>query len=124
MNMSYGYTVTSEDDPFVQLAEESSKISGWATAPGRWLVDYYPIGDRRYNWISPIDHLTSLMIVRHIPSFFPGAGWKRQGEVWRKRLETLSDVPHEWVKHQMVELCCISIAILLLTLMSGFWQLH
>jgi hypothetical protein len=43
MKMAYGYTI-GPDDPFVQLADESSKISGWATAPGRWLVDYYPVG--------------------------------------------------------------------------------
>jgi len=43
MKMAYGYTV-GPDDPFVQVAEESSKISGWATTPGRWLVDYYPAG--------------------------------------------------------------------------------
>ena len=43
MKMAYGYTV-GPDDPFVQLAQESSQISGWATTPGRWLVDYYPLG--------------------------------------------------------------------------------
>jgi hypothetical protein len=44
----------------------------------------------------------NLITVRFVPSWFPGAGWKRQGEVWRKRLDTLSSVPHEWVKQQMV----------------------
>ncbi|KAF8231177.1 cytochrome P450 [Tricholoma matsutake] len=81
MKMAYGYS-TGPDDLFVQVAEESSKISGWATAPGRWLVDYYPI-------------------VRFFPSWMPGARWKRQGEAWRKRLNILSSVPHEWVKQQM-----------------------
>ncbi|GLB39440.1 putative cytochrome p450 [Lyophyllum shimeji] len=83
MKMAYGYTVT-EDDPFIAVAEEASKISGLAMAPGRWLVDYYPI-------------------VRFVPSWFPGAGWKCQGEVWRQRLNTLSGVPHAWVKEQMKE---------------------
>ncbi|KAF8056530.1 cytochrome P450 [Lyophyllum atratum] len=81
MKMAYGYTVT-EDDPFIEVAEEASRISGIATAPGRWLVDYLPI-------------------IRFIPSFIPGAGWKRQGEAWRQRLNTLSGVPHAWVKEQM-----------------------
>ncbi|KAF5380073.1 hypothetical protein D9615_006264 [Tricholomella constricta] len=81
MKITYGYTVTS-DDPFIEVAEEASKISGLATAPGRWLVDYYPI-------------------IRFIPSFFPGTGWKRQGEAWRQRLDALSGVPHAWVKEQM-----------------------
>jgi hypothetical protein len=43
MKVAYGYTV-GPDDPFIKVAEESSKISGWATTPGRWLVDYYPVG--------------------------------------------------------------------------------
>jgi len=42
MKMAYGYQIT-ENDPLLQLAEESALISGWALAPGKWLVDYYPI---------------------------------------------------------------------------------
>ncbi|KAG6856615.1 hypothetical protein H0H87_002570 [Tephrocybe sp. NHM501043] len=81
MKMAYGYTVTA-DDHFIKVIEEASRISGYALAPGRWLVDYYPI-------------------IRFIPSWFPGTGWKRQGEEWRERLNTLSGVPHAWVKEQM-----------------------
>ncbi|KAJ4474472.1 cytochrome P450 [Lentinula aciculospora] len=82
MKIAYGYTLTENDDPFIRVAEESAKISGWALAPGRWIVDYYPI-------------------VRFIPSWFPFAQFKRQGDKWRKQLESLSDVPHNWVKKQM-----------------------
>ncbi|KIK64003.1 hypothetical protein GYMLUDRAFT_161640 [Collybiopsis luxurians FD-317 M1] len=82
MKAAYGYTLTENYDPFISVAEEAAKISGWALAPGRWLVDYYPI-------------------VRFIPMWFPFAGFKRQGEAWRRQLESLSDVPHEWVKTQM-----------------------
>ncbi|KAJ3913952.1 cytochrome P450 [Lentinula edodes] len=82
MKITYGYTLTDSDDPFIRVAEESAQISGWALAPGRWMVDYYPI-------------------VRFIPSWFPFAHFKRQGAKWRKQLESLSDVPHNWVKKQM-----------------------
>ncbi|KAG6836306.1 hypothetical protein H0H93_009279 [Arthromyces matolae] len=81
MKMAFGYTVI-ENDPFIKVAEESSKISALATAPGKWLVDYYPI-------------------LRFIPCYFPGAAWKRQGMSWRKQLDALSGVPHAWVKKQM-----------------------
>lgn len=40
--------------------------------------------------------------VRYIPSWIPGARFKRQGEAWRVRLQDLSEVPHQWVKGQMV----------------------
>ncbi|TFY75160.1 hypothetical protein EWM64_g8851, partial [Hericium alpestre] len=43
MKLAFGYTVKDENDFFISSAEESSQISGWAMAPGRWLVDYYPI---------------------------------------------------------------------------------
>ncbi|TEB35419.1 cytochrome P450 [Coprinellus micaceus] len=81
MKVAFGYTIT-DDDPFIKVAEEASKISGWATQPGRWLVDHHPI-------------------IRFIPSWFPGAGWKRQGFEWRARLRYLSEVPHQWLRGQM-----------------------
>ncbi|CAA7257444.1 unnamed protein product [Cyclocybe aegerita] len=82
MKVAFGYTISSLEDPFIKVAEETSKISGWAMAPGRWLVDYYPI-------------------LQHVPSFVPGAQWKRQGLAWRERLTYLSEVPHNWVKEEM-----------------------
>ncbi|KAF9261282.1 cytochrome P450 [Marasmius fiardii PR-910] len=82
MKVAYGYEVVSENDHFIDVAEECAKISGWAMAPGRWLVDYYPI-------------------LRFIPSWLPFAGFQRQAEQWKKRLSSLSDEPHQWVKNQM-----------------------
>ncbi|RXW15812.1 hypothetical protein EST38_g10040 [Candolleomyces aberdarensis] len=81
MKVAFGYTIR-DDDPFIQVANEASKISGWATEPGRWLVDHHPI-------------------IRFIPSWFPGAGWKRQGLAWRDRLRYLAEIPHQWIKEQM-----------------------
>uniref|UniRef100_A0A8H8CER6 Cytochrome P450 n=1 Tax=Psilocybe cubensis TaxID=181762 RepID=A0A8H8CER6_PSICU len=82
MKHAFGYSIESLDDPFINVADECSKISGWATAPGRWLVDYYPI-------------------LRFVPSFFPYTQWQKQGRIWRDALAHLSEVPHNWVKEQM-----------------------
>ncbi|KAG7097964.1 hypothetical protein E1B28_005275 [Marasmius oreades] len=82
MKVAYGYEVASENDHFINVAEECAKISGWAMAPGRWLVDYYPI-------------------LRFLPSWLPFTGFQRQAEEWKKRLASLSDEPHQWVKSQM-----------------------
>ncbi|KAK7054002.1 cytochrome P450 [Favolaschia claudopus] len=82
MKVAFGYSVLDNDDPFISIADESSKISGWAMAPGRWLVDYLPI-------------------LRFVPAWFPFAQFQRQGAEWRKTLEFVSDVPHNWVKEQM-----------------------
>ncbi|KAJ6617622.1 cytochrome P450 [Mycena sp. CBHHK59/15] len=82
MKVAFGYTISGHDDPFISIAEQSSKISGWAMAPGRWLVDYWPI-------------------LRFIPSWFPLAHFKRQGAEWRGILNSVSEVPHNWVKSQI-----------------------
>ncbi|KAJ7723729.1 cytochrome P450 [Mycena maculata] len=82
MKVAFGYPISDEDDPFISVAEQASKISGWALAPGRWLVDYWPI-------------------LRFIPSWFPFAHFKRQGSEWRSTLNFLSDIPHNWVKSQI-----------------------
>lgn len=42
MKVAFGYDIKSLDDPFIKVSEETSKISGWAMTPGRWLVDYIP----------------------------------------------------------------------------------
>ncbi|KAK7062271.1 cytochrome P450 [Favolaschia claudopus] len=82
MKVAFGYSVLDDDDPFISTADESSKISGWAMAPGRWIVDYLPI-------------------LRFVPAWFPFAQFQRQGAEWRKTLEFVSDVPHNWVKAQI-----------------------
>ncbi len=43
MKVAYGYSIVDEDDFFIGVAEEAAQISGWALAPGRWMVDYFPI---------------------------------------------------------------------------------
>ncbi|KAK7038835.1 hypothetical protein VNI00_010465 [Paramarasmius palmivorus] len=80
MRVAYGYEISSVDDKFIKVAEESAKISGLAMAPGRWAVDYFPS-------------------LRYLPSWMP---FHRQAAEWKKRLEELSDVPHEWAKQQIM----------------------
>ncbi|KAJ7936986.1 cytochrome P450 [Mycena leptocephala] len=82
MKVAFGYTVSGSEDPFISIADQSSKISGWAMAPGRWLVDYFPI-------------------LRFIPAWFPLADFKRQGAEWRTILNSVSEVPHTWVKSEI-----------------------
>ena len=64
MKVAFGYTVK-EDDAFIAIADEASRISSRAMQPGKWLVDYYPLCVYTLN---PID-LLRLMIV----SFFCSA---------------------------------------------------
>lgn len=40
-------------------------------------------------------------IVKYVPSWFPGAGFKRKAQAWKKNLENTADIPFDFVKRQM-----------------------
>ncbi|KAJ7748921.1 cytochrome P450 [Mycena metata] len=74
INIGYGIEALPVNDPYVALAEEGVKAGSDATIPGKFLVDSFPI-------------------LRYIPDWFPGAGFKRQAKEWRKVAHALRDVP-------------------------------
>ncbi|KAF8517574.1 cytochrome P450 [Hysterangium stoloniferum] len=82
MKIGYGYEVKSENDYYLGLAQESMRVASLAAAPGRWLVD-------------------SLPILRYVPSWFPGAGFKRKAAEWGQTLYAQSLEPHEYVKSEI-----------------------
>jgi len=43
--------------------------------------------------------------VRYVPGWFPGAGWKAKAKRFANTLTEMVDVPHQFVKHQMVSWC-------------------
>ena len=53
MKIAYGYTIQDEDDHFIAIAEEASKIIAVASAPGKWLVDSIPICTRTTTHLIP-----------------------------------------------------------------------
>ncbi|KAL0567928.1 hypothetical protein V5O48_014070 [Marasmius crinis-equi] len=82
MKVAYGYTISDYKDHFVELSEEIVKVGSLAQAPGKWLVDAIPI-------------------LRYLPDWFPGAGFKRQAKIWGEYAYSMSLEPHQWVKNQM-----------------------
>ena len=54
-----------------------------ATTPGAFLVDVFPL-------------------LRHMPAWFPGASFKKTAREWSDTLNNMADVPHAFVKEQMV----------------------
>jgi len=40
--------------------------------------------------------------VRYIPDWFPGTGWKAKAKLFGDTLTKMADVPHKFVKDQMV----------------------
>lgn len=40
-------------------------------------------------------------LVKYLPSWFPGAGFKRTAQAWKKNLQNVADKPYLFVKQRM-----------------------
>ena len=78
MDVSYGITVLDSDDPYISIAEEVFEGVVEAGAPGAFLVDLIPI-------------------LKYVPSWFPGAGFKKKAERWRVSFTDLLEKPYRRV---------------------------
>ncbi|KAG6895872.1 hypothetical protein C0992_011872, partial [Termitomyces sp. T32_za158] len=81
LKVVYGYEPLEYEDKFLSLAEEcvdllANKI---ASGGGIWPVDIFPA-------------------LQHLPTWFPGAGFKIKAAKWKARMEEFVDLPFEFVK--------------------------
>ncbi|KAG8221656.1 cytochrome P450 [Butyriboletus roseoflavus] len=76
----YGYHVQSTDDAFLKLADECISLLANRIASG--------------GGIWPVDIIPSL---KHLPDWFPGAGFKRNAAMWKKQIEEFVDEPYKFV---------------------------
>ncbi|KAK6379432.1 hypothetical protein LTS17_006350 [Exophiala oligosperma] len=83
LKIAYGYTIEPHRaDPLVTLADEALEQFSQATVPERWLVDVVPA-------------------LKHIPQWFPGAGFKRTAREWDHTLQRVVEGPYDFVRHQI-----------------------
>ena len=75
MSMTYGVDTKETDDPLLDLAEAAVDSASKAIIPGAFLVDVIPI-------------------LKYIPEFVPGAGFKKQARIWRKVQEDIRERPY------------------------------
>lgn len=83
--MAYGITIQEDNDPAVYIAETALASLAVAANPGTFLVDTFPI-------------------MRYIPSWFPGAGWKKKAEYWRRIGEIFANGSWDTAKEQVVRI--------------------
>ncbi|KAI0267785.1 cytochrome P450 [Gloeopeniophorella convolvens] len=81
LDLVYGYKVKGENDELVQIAEVASLEFSHAASPGAFLVD-------------------SLPFLRHVPEWFPGAGWKKRGREWLSDTYKVVNSPFEFVRRR------------------------
>ncbi|KAF7343507.1 hypothetical protein MSAN_01971000 [Mycena sanguinolenta] len=83
METTYGISIETDDDPYVKTAEEALHGLEIACVPGTFLVD-------------------SISALKYIPSWFPGADFKRKARYWRNFTHDLRELPFAQTKRDMV----------------------
>lgn len=76
MDVVYGITVTERDDPYVSLAQKATIIFSRIVVPGQYLVEVLPF-------------------LKHVPSWLPGAGFKRQAKQWSKTISAARNTAYD-----------------------------
>ncbi|KAI0360841.1 CyP450 monooxygenase [Trametes cingulata] len=74
MRVTYGIEIQEGNDEYLGMAEEALSTFNAAFVPGKYLVETFPI-------------------LRFIPSWMPGARFKREAEAWTPIVHRLRDVP-------------------------------
>ncbi|KIK41645.1 hypothetical protein CY34DRAFT_805807 [Suillus luteus UH-Slu-Lm8-n1] len=81
LNIIYGWKVT-DNDPLVSMLQATFDSSAKINVPGHWWVEGMPF-------------------LRFLPSWFPGAGFKRTAIEHGKRMSRVDTVPFNWTKQQI-----------------------
>ncbi|KAJ7065515.1 cytochrome P450, partial [Mycena amicta] len=83
MDIAYGIKVRAEADPYIDMIEEAMHGLSVASMPGAFLVDTFPV-------------------LKYVPSWFPGAGFKRRAARWRKVTLDAVETPFEETRKNMM----------------------
>ena len=83
MRLVYGLDVAERNDKHISLAERGVDIFIKIMIPGRYLVEAIPV-------------------LRHIPTWFPGASFKRDASAWKEEVLALRDEPFRVTQEQIV----------------------
>ena len=101
MRIAYGYRVKESNDPFLTDVEVAVEQFSLSTAPGGFLVNLVPARVYLFDTIHR-NVLPNKWTVRHIPAWFPGAGFKHTAALWAESLINMVERPYKFVKLQIV----------------------
>jgi hypothetical protein len=87
LHVVYGHHVSSNNDPYLEQAEECVTLlaNRIASSGSIWLVDVLPF-------------------LKHVPAWLPGMQFKRDAQVWKRKMDEWVDKPYEDMKDRMVSL--------------------
>ena len=84
MKIVYGIAVQESDDPYISMAEVALNGLAEAGIPGAFWVDSFPF-------------------LKHVPSWFPGAGFQNKATRVREAVNTMAEKPFRHVQEQLVQ---------------------
>ncbi|KAI0650858.1 CyP450 monooxygenase [Trametes meyenii] len=96
MGIVYGLEIADDDDKYLVIARKALDVFNDFMVPGRYVVE-------------------SLHFLRHLPSWFPGAGFKRKAAEGRHVVLALRNVPFDVVEERLAKgtaRSCIATALL------------
>jgi hypothetical protein len=104
LQLTYGYKVQETDDPFVAQADKAIADFNISGTPGAFLVDLVPICESRARQRAPkfVDILLDIFIVKYIPEWFPGGGFKKIAREHAATLNRAAQEPIDFVKASLV----------------------
>ncbi|KAH9916560.1 cytochrome P450 [Epithele typhae] len=82
MDITYGHQIASLEDPYSRLAHRTTTETVRGGSPGSMLVDFFPL-------------------LKELPTWGPGAGFKRNAFRIRALVEELMNAPYELVRSQI-----------------------
>ncbi|KAF7358290.1 hypothetical protein MVEN_00878300 [Mycena venus] len=82
MSVAYGIEISPKNDPYIALADKAVEGLMTALVPGRFLVDALPV-------------------LKYVPSWFPGAGFKRRAKKWSDLANRMMEEPYAEAKHKI-----------------------
>ncbi|KAJ7272927.1 cytochrome P450 [Mycena rebaudengoi] len=74
LSIAYGIDCAPFDDPYIKIGENAIAAMRLAAVPGKFLVDILPA-------------------LKHVPSWLPGAGFKRKAIAWKAMVDSMVDEP-------------------------------
>ncbi|CAE6339186.1 unnamed protein product [Rhizoctonia solani] len=107
--LTYGYDVKDGYDEYIDKAERTLGAFAYASTPGRFLVDYFPLcefeslGDPviQYPQIGTYWDQCLITPVKHVP----WAPFKRAAAEWREQLIDFAEAPMKFVRTQLAKGC-------------------
>jgi hypothetical protein len=98
----YGHDIAPEDDRFVLIAGKAVDKLSQSVFPGAKAVNALPFRTHLCVCTCYFTLTSFWFAVRHLPAWFPGAGFKRFAAEGRLLTEEMQQVPFQSVKDKMV----------------------